>query len=156
MPTSRRWISREPSEGLLQEGSAIGGLRGAYVRGLAECFEAMWDLAMEILGQGPAVPYERCVRASTGAAPAPSQPEPKRARVAELLGAAGFKSGSRSELLDSADAWRAAHRVPMASIKALGAAAIAYFDQLSARHVIPHLPPELAPVPRAQHRISAN
>ena len=135
--------------GLHLEGAAMAGLRGEYMCGLAECFEAMWDLAMEILGRGPAVPYERCVLASTGAPPAPSNAAPKRERVAELLGAAGFAAGNRSELLSAVDAWRAAHRVPMASIKMLGAAAIAYFDQLSNRHLIPYLPPELTSVPRA-------
>ena len=35
---------------------------------LALCFEVMWDLAMELLGKGEPVPYERCVLASTGRA----------------------------------------------------------------------------------------
>src|SRR5262249_40910650 len=39
------------------------GTRGAYLRSLALCFEKMWDLAMEILGKGPAAPYEECVTA---------------------------------------------------------------------------------------------
>jgi hypothetical protein len=37
----------------------------------------------------------------------------------------------------------------MASIRALGAAVIAQFDQLTAAHVAPQLPPELRAVPRA-------
>jgi hypothetical protein len=37
----------------------------------------------------------------------------------------------------------------MASIRALGAAVIAQFDQLTAANVAPHLPPELRAVPRA-------
>ena len=40
-------------------------LEKAYLEGLADCLEVMWDLAMEIVGKGPAVPYERCVLAST-------------------------------------------------------------------------------------------
>src|SRR5664279_4346753 len=55
--------------GLAAEAERIGGLRGEYVRGLALCFEVMWDLVMELLGNGDAVPYERCVRASTGKSP---------------------------------------------------------------------------------------
>ena len=31
--------------------AAFGGLRGDYLAGLAICFEAMWDLAMEMLGR---------------------------------------------------------------------------------------------------------
>jgi hypothetical protein len=126
-----------------------GGLRGQYLAGLALCFETMWDLAMELLGRGPAVPYARCVLASTGRPPEPSHPEGKRERVAELLARAGFPSGDRAGLLDAVDAWRAAHMVPMASIRALGAAVIAQFDQLTAAHVAPHLPPSLRTVPRA-------
>ncbi len=57
----------------------------AYVANLALCLDVMWDLAMELLEKGEAVPYERCVQASTGAAPSPSDPKPKRERVAELL-----------------------------------------------------------------------
>jgi hypothetical protein len=37
----------------------------------------------------------------------------------------------------------------MASVRALGAAVIAYFDHLSAKNLVPYLPPELAKVPRA-------
>jgi hypothetical protein len=60
----------------------LGGLRGAYLHGLALCFEVMWDLAKELLDRGDPVPYERCVRASTGAPPAPSDPDAKRKLVA--------------------------------------------------------------------------
>lgn len=129
-------------QGVKQAAAGFAGVRGAYVAGLAECMEVMWDLAMEILGQGPPVPYERCVVASTGRAPEPSDPAPKRERVAELLGAS-------DDLLAAVDTWRTAHRVPMPSIRTLGAAVIAYFDQLSARHVVPHLPKALHSVPRA-------
>jgi hypothetical protein len=37
----------------------------------------------------------------------------------------------------------------MAAVKTLGAMAIGHFDALTARHVVPHLPPELHSVPRA-------
>ena len=36
--------------GLGEEGAALAGLRGAYVRAMAESFEVMWDLVMELLG----------------------------------------------------------------------------------------------------------
>src|SRR4051794_24675299 len=58
--------------GMKDAAAGFGGLRGEYLAGLALCFEAMWDLAMEILGKGPPVPYERCVLASTGQMPEPS------------------------------------------------------------------------------------
>ena len=129
-------------EGLKGAGAESGGLRGEYLAGLALCFETMWDLAMEILGRGAPVPYERCVEASTGRPPEPSDPAQKRERVAQLLGGSG-------DLLAAVDAWRARHRVSMASIRLLGAAVIGHFDQLTAAYVVPHLPPEFATVPRA-------
>src|SRR5512146_1116837 len=64
--------------GVRSQGSQFGSLRGRYLQGLAICLEAMWDLAMEILGKGSPVPYERCVEASTGRPPEPSRPERKR------------------------------------------------------------------------------
>lgn len=136
-------------DGLAAEARALPGPRGEYVRGLALCFEIMWDLAMEILGTGAPVPYARCVEASTGRAPEPSQPLEKRERVAELLSRAGYPSHSNATLLTAVDAWRAARMVPMAAVRALGDAVIALFDALTARNVLPHLPPELAQVPRA-------
>ena len=131
------------------EAAAIGGPRGAYLAGLASCFEAMWDLAMEILDLGAPVPYERCVRASSGQAPEPSDPASKRERVAELLARVGFPSHDTEQLLAAVDGWRSALAVPMAAVKTLGAMAIGYFDALTARHVVPHLPVELHSVPRA-------
>src|SRR5436190_3823297 len=126
--------------------AAFGGLRGDYLAGLALCFEAMWDLAMEMLGRGAAVPYERCVEASTGRPPEPSEPASKRERVAELLSAA---ASDVPRLLEAVDGWRKQHRVPMASIGLFGAAVISYFDDLTAKNLLPHLPLELHTVPRA-------
>jgi hypothetical protein len=134
---------------LAAEATGISGARGAYLGGLALCFEVMWDLAMEILGCGAPVPYERCVLASTGQPPEPSSPDAKRERVAELLARAGFPSGNTQELLAAVDAWRSALMVPMGAVRTLGAMAIAYFDALAAKHVMPHLPAELQGVPRA-------
>jgi hypothetical protein len=104
-------------DGLKREAERLEGLRGDYIAGLALCFEVMWDLAMEIIGNAPAVPYERCVTASTGRSPQPSDPRPKRERVGKLLGEAGNAA---------VDRWRQSHRIPMASIRTLGAAVIAY------------------------------
>ena len=121
----------------------IAGLRGEYIAGLALCFETMWDLAMEILGKGEPVPYARCVQASTGKPPEPSDPSGKRAHLAALL---------RKSQYETVDAWREAHRVPMASIRTLGAAVIALYDRLTVQHVVPYLPEEFLSVPRANIR----
>jgi len=135
--------------GLKSEAEKLGGLRGKYLAGLAVSLKVMWDLAMEMLGKGPAVPYERCVLASAGRKPEPSQPQAKRERVAELLGRAGHSSHDDVSLLTAVDAWRKDRVTPMASVRTLSSAVIAYFDQLSATHLSPYLPPELVKVPRA-------
>ena len=133
--------------GVRKEADKVGGLRGRYLLNLADCIETMWDLAMEILGKGPAVPYARSVEASTGKAPEPSKPEAKRERVAELLGKAGYDTSKG--VLDAVDAWRRERNSPMGSVKAMGAAVIAQFDNLSAANLMPYLPKELSSVPRA-------
>ena len=135
--------------GLAAEGASAPGLRGDYIRGLAACFEVMWDLAMEVLGKGEPVPYERAVLASTGAAPSPSDPAPKRERVAGLLARAGHPSGTPEELLAAVDAWRRERLIPMASVRALGNAVIAAYDRLSVANLLPHLPAGMANVPRS-------
>jgi hypothetical protein len=135
--------------GMGEAGNAMGGLRGAYVSSLALCFETMWDLVLELLGKGEPVPYARCVHASIGADPSPSDPVSKRERVAELLSRRGHPSRTPDELLAAVDSWRRERLVPMASVRALGAAFIAQFDRLAAENLIPYLPPELHSVPRA-------
>jgi hypothetical protein len=135
--------------GIRTEAGKTEKLRRAYLEGLALCMQTMWDLAMEVLGKGDPVPYSRSVEASTGKAPEPSQPQAKRERITELLGRAGFKSTNGSDLLQAVDAWRRDRVIPMASVRGLGAAVIAEFDALSAKNLVPHLPAELASVPRA-------
>ncbi len=138
--------------GLREEARTMPDLRRDYVTGLALCFDVMWELALEILGQGPPVPYERCVRASCGHDPVPSDPSAKRARVAELLAQVGHPSRSGAELLAAVDAWRRARMVPMQSVRALGEAFIAQYDRLSERNLVPYLPEPMRAVPRANIR----
>jgi len=64
-----------------------------------------------------------------------------------LLAKAGYKP--EAGLLEAVDAWRAARYIPMASVKGLGAAVIAHFDQLSQQNLMRHLPAAFAAVPRA-------
>ena len=91
---------------LAQPAPEIGGLRGAYLQGLADSLQVMLDLALEVVGMGPKVPYERCVISSTSKPPEPSSPKSKREQVARLLAELGFKSSSTDELLAAVDAWR--------------------------------------------------
>ena len=136
-------------EGLRKEAARCPELRRAYLQGLAVSFDVMWDLAMEVLGQGDPVPYTRAVEASTARPPEPSRPEAKRERVAELLGRAGYSASQSGGILEAVDAWRRERVTPMASVQALGQAVIAHFDALSAKNLVPHLPAEFATVPRA-------
>ena len=135
--------------GIRDEARKIGGPRGQYLQGLSLCLETMWDLAMEVLGKGKPVPYARCVESSTGRPPEPSSPEAKRERVAELLSRAGYATSSAAGLLGAVDAWRRDRVVPMASVRALGAAVIAHFDRLSAANLLSYLPKDLWSIPRA-------
>ena len=89
------------------------------------------------------------MEASTGKPPEPSSPEEKRERVAELLGRPGTVTSGAGGLLAAVDAWRRERVIPMASVRGLGAAVIAHFDQLSEKNLQPYLPGELARVPRA-------
>jgi hypothetical protein len=136
-------------DALAARGKELGGLRGGYFDGLAICFGAMWDLAKELLGEGPAVPYERCVIGSTGRKPEPSRPEEKRRRAAELLARAGHPSKTGPELLSAVDAWRRDRLVPGKSISTLADAFIAQFDAGTTTFLAPYLPADLRGVPRA-------
>ena len=135
--------------GVRAEAGKLQGLRKSYLTGLAVSLETMWDLAMEVLGKGDPVPYARSVEASTAKPPEPSRPEKKRERAAELLGRAGYSTSNAGGLLEAVDAWRKERVLPMASVRALGAAVIAHFDNLSAKNLLHYLPKELAGVPRA-------
>jgi|SRR5579862_545740 len=139
----------EAMDGLRKEAKKVTGPRGQYLSGLALCLQTMWDLAMEILGKGDPVPYERSVKAATGHSPEPSQPKGKRDRVEELLGRAGYSPSGSGRILGAVDAWRRDRLVPMASVQALGAAVIAEMNELSAKNLVPYLPKEFVRVPRA-------
>jgi hypothetical protein len=127
-----------------QAGRCDEGQRRRYLEGLADSIQVMWDLALEILGQGSAVPFERCVRAVTGEAPAQSTPGPLRehlARVLDVAAAAGLAA--------AVDAWRAERPVDPASIPSLAAIRINELDRMTAFRLMPHLPETMASVPRA-------
>jgi hypothetical protein len=134
---------------------SIGGLRGAYLQGMCECLGVMWDLVQERLGRGPAVPYERCIVASTGVPPAPSDPVSKRESIAHALARLGYRTATRAKLLAAVDAWRRERMVPKKSIAMLADACIAQFDAGAMQHIVPHLPRALRGIPRANIRFLA-
>ncbi len=128
------------------------GRRGVYLTGLAECLDVMWDLALELLGRREPVPYARCVVASTGSPPQPSDPTSKRQLLLERLKECGYVVSSQEELLNAVDKWRGERIVPSASIPALANAFIAEFNALTTRNLMPYLPSNLAGVPRSNIR----
>jgi hypothetical protein len=136
-------------DAIAAEGRTVGQLRGAYLSGLALCFDVMWDLAMELLGRGAPVPYERCVHAMTDRPPEPSRPEEKLRLVADLLAKAGHPSKDRAGLLAAVDAWRGMRIVEGRAIPGLSKSVIAELDALTRKNVLPHLPVELRGVPLA-------
>ncbi len=131
---------------LTESSKKVTGLRGAYLQGLASSLKVMLELAMEVAGKAPKVDYERCVIASTGKPPEPSDPTAKRERVAELL---GVKEQSTEALLAAVDAWRKKWNVGMDRVKEISGEVIQHFDSLSAKNLLPYLPREMAGVPRA-------
>ena len=135
--------------------TALGGVRGAYLAGLCDCLDVMWELVEERLERGPIVPYERCVLASTGTPPEPSAPAARRERVAELLAQQGYKSGTRPKLLAAVDRWRSERLVSRKAIPMTADAVIAQLDAGAARHLVPHLPRPLRAIPRANIRFLA-
>lgn len=136
-------------DALAAEIHGLDGLRRAFFDGLVECLQVMWDLSMEILGRGPAVPYERCVIAATGKPPEASRPDEKRRRLVDLLARSGHPARTHDEVSTAVDAWRRERMVPAKSIAALADAFIAQFDAGTTRHLEPLLPEDLRGVPRA-------
>lgn len=136
-------------DGLRMEAQKMEGLRAQFLSSLSSALETMWDLSREVLGRGDPVPYERCVKVATGHAPEPSRPEAKRNRVMELLGKAGYQTTGSADVLAAVDQWRRDRLVPMASVRALGAAVISHMNELCAKNLVQYLPQELAGVPRA-------
>ncbi len=137
---------------LAVRGRALPGPRGALLAGLAGSLGVMWELAQERTGRGPAVPYSRCVEASCGRPPRPSPPGERRERVRELLARAGHACADDDALLDAVDAWRSERLVPRRSIRPLADAFVAWLEEGTRRHVVPHLPAALRGVPRANVR----
>ena len=145
----------EAVAGVRKEAAKMGGLRG-------QVSHRPGGLHRDHVGPGDGdssarvrlFPTRVRVEASTGKAPEPSKPEAKRERVAELLDAPDIRP--QTECLPAVDAWRRERVTPMGSVKALGAAVIAYFDNLSAANLMPYLPKDLAKRAARQHRLPAH
>jgi hypothetical protein len=123
--------------------------RRRFLEALADCFDVMTDLALEVIGEGPAVPFERCVRAAIGQVPEPSDPAPRIARLRQALDVQAEPAGDTTRLAAAVEDWRNERPVEPASIASLAAIRIAELDRLSEFRLMPQLPAVLASVPRA-------
>ncbi len=124
-------------------------LRRRYLEGLADCFRVMWDLALEILGDAPAVPFERCVLAAIGQRPEPSDPRARKEHLRRLFEARGERLPGEADHAAAVERWRRDQTVAPASIRSLASIRIGELDRLAAFNLVPHLPPALETVPRA-------
>ena len=150
----RKYIATYDLRGRVQDFAAAGrrfeGLRGGYVRGLANVLEIMLELAQEMLGDGPAVPYERCVEGSCDAAPSLCDATEQRAQVTALLEKLGYPlSAHGGDLGTAVDAWRASCGIARDDIAGVSDSVIPELDALTAKNVVPHLPAAFHDVPRA-------
>ena len=123
--------------------------RGRYLEGLADCFSVMWDLALEKLGRGPAVAFDRCVRAATGQEPRASDPRERIEHLQRVLEVRGEHVADAAALPAAVDRWRGERVVAPASIRSLAEIRIGELDRLTAFHLLRHLPRALEGVPRA-------
>ncbi len=126
-----------------------GGGRGAYLLSVADSCRVMYDLVLELVGDGPKVPYTRAVRASSGKDPSPSDPSHDRDMVRKILTANGQLAKSGGDLIAAVDAWRGERAVAGREVAAKSTGVIADYEALTRKNLHPHLPPELRDVPMA-------
>ncbi len=152
--TIRNYIARVNPLGFVdameKQARAFEPLRRDLVLGLAEALRVEFDLALERIGEGPAVPYDRCVHASMGQTAQAADTTADRARVRELLGQLGEKIPSGEHgLVEAVDAYRKRTWVGHEGIAQASARAIKELEALVDRNFAVHLPEHLRGVPRS-------
>jgi len=134
---------------LTRQAQAFPRLRQRYLAGLVESLQVMLDLARERLAEGPPVPYDRCVQASTGAGPSYVDPTPLREEAARLLAAQGEGPAAGETLLAAVDRWRQRRLVTRQEIAEIDEQVLPALEERTERQGLPHLPRLLRQVPRA-------
>ena len=137
---------------VLAEARRLGGLRGDVPRRARPLLRGDVGPGDGDPRQGSRSRTSAACATLTGAPPEPSDPAAKRERVAELLATAGHPSSGDGPCSRPSTPGAASGSCPAKSIPALGDAFIARYDALAARNLVPHLPRELARVPRANIR----
>ncbi len=138
---------------MVAQANGFEPMRRALVQGLADTMRVQLDLALERLGDGPAVDYDRCVIASTGTTAKEADTKNELEQVRHLLGEIGEKVPSGSEgLLEAIDAWRGRTWVGHEGIDRANQRVIAELEALVEKNFLPHVPRELHGVPRSNVR----
>jgi hypothetical protein len=128
-------------------------MRRALVLGLADTIRVQLDLALERLGDGPPVSYDRCVVASTGAPATEKHTDENLEHVRALLGELGERiPAGPTGLLEAIDAYRARTWVGHEGIDRANQRVIAELEQRVEANFVPHLPVEMKQVPRSNVR----
>lgn len=130
--------------------SGFEPLRKRVVEGLAEALRVELDLALERIGEGPSVSYERCVTAAMGTTAKLADTEEDLDRVRSLLSELGERVPSgETGLIEAVDAFRKRTWVGHEGIDKASARAIGELEVLVQKNFVPHLPEKLRAVPRS-------
>ena len=158
LPAARGYLERFDIPAALDRVRAMAHcfpkLRRCFVEGLVVSLEVMLDLALEVLGLGPAVDYERCVRASCGREPVLVDPLPLHEELRALLSEQGFEvaGGSSDGLLDAVRSWRGSRAADKEGVARVAETLIPELDAATRSKLVPHLPLGLGAVPRTNVR----
>lgn len=125
-------------------------LRKEVVSGLANALRVELDLALERVGEGPTVDYERCVVAAMGEPAKEADTKEDLMRVRELLAELGEKIPAGEEgLTQAVDAFRKRTWIGHEGIAKASERVIAHLEEMVLKNFVPHLPESLRSVPRS-------
>ncbi|PKN49908.1 MAG: hypothetical protein CVU63_00830, partial [Deltaproteobacteria bacterium HGW-Deltaproteobacteria-20] len=125
-------------------------LRKEVVHGLVNALRVELGLALERIGEGPQVPYERCVVAAMGEPATEADTQDDLERVRALLGELGEKVPAGDDgLTEAVDAFRKRTWIGHEGIAKASTRVIAHLEEMVKKNFVPHLPEELRSVPRA-------
>jgi len=124
--------------------------RKDLVHGLVSTLRMELDLALERIGEGPKVPYERCTMASMGEPATEVDTTDDLERVRDLLRRLGEKVPTGAYgLVEAVDAFRRRTWVGHEGISQTSARVMAELEALVQVNFVPHLPVEMRTVPRS-------
>ncbi len=133
-----------------QQAQSFPRERKTLVGSLANTLRVQLDLALERIGDGPTVSYERCVISALGVEAKEAKTAFQLERVRALLGALGQQAAAGSAgLVEAVDAYRKQHWVGHEGIAKASQRVISQLEALANKNFAPHLPEALQKVPRS-------